>query len=394
MKKLALKKLAVLSSVAMAALLVAGQPAPAQSENAAPQAQQAPEARGERGGERSAPSARPERAPSSNAATPRDRGAQSRDGTPSPAAKQAAEPASPSRNAEDRKDRKAGGEEKRNERRARDNDGDRERRQDRARSQKQDDDATRSRDDAAQQKREQRQDRRTSDRDRDGDRNRASSTERERTTTETERRRSDDRNRDEARRERGSDTEVRISERDRSRVSASFSTTIDRVNVAPVSRSRVSVSIGARVPADVRVYDVPADVVTIYPRFRGHKFVVVDEEIVILHPQRREIVATLPRSGARQARAATTGARSGSFSVPQDRRVEIRNYVMERQVCRYEQRLDFSIGIPLPRTVEICEFPDELVTDIPEIRAYRYVVRDDRVLVVDPDGYEVVDIIE
>jgi hypothetical protein len=187
---------------------------------------------------------------------------------------------------------------------------------------------------------------------------------------------------------------VTISERDRSRVSASFSTTVDRLNVEPVSRTRVSVSIGARVPADVRVYDVPTDVVTLYPRFRGHKFVVVDEEIVILHPQRREIVATLPRRGDRQAGSVTTGMRSGSIGLSKERRVEIREVLMERPVCRYEQRLDFSIGIPLPKSVQICEFPEELVTDIPEIRSYRYVVRDDRVLIVDPDEYRVVDIIE
>jgi len=39
---------------------------------------------------------------------------------------------------------------------------------------------------------------------------------------------------------------------------------------------------------------VPEDVVSIFPRFRRHKFFIVDEEIVIVDPVTLEIVAVLP----------------------------------------------------------------------------------------------------
>ena len=386
-----MNKLALLSSVAGAALLMGAIAVPAQQKEPNPASQQQAPQRGENtAGESAAPSARPDRTPqATDKKSARDRGAQD-SGSPTAQETKEAPKASPARSSAD-KERRKGGDQESDERRARDNESERDRKPERARSQKQDEEPARSREDRRQ---NQRQEGRTTDGDRD--RNRTSN-QRDRAGNDTERSRANDRERDpnETKRDsRGGDKEVRIAERDRSRVSASFSTTIDRVKVAPVSRTRVSVSIGARVPTDIRVYDVPTEVVTLYPRFRGHKFVVVDEEIVILHPQRREIVATLPRTGAPQARAGTTGARSGSIGISDERRVEIREVLMSRELCRYEQRLDFTIGIPLPKTVEICEFPEQLVSDIPEIRSYRYVVRDDRVLIVDPDGYRVVDIIE
>jgi uncharacterized protein DUF1236 len=61
--------------------------------------------------------------------------------------------------------------------------------------------------------------------------------------------------------------------------------------------------------------------------------------------------------------------------------------------CRYETRLDFSLLIPLPRSVRVCEFPQTVVSEVPEIERYRFVVRGDDIVVVDPDEYRVVDVI-
>jgi hypothetical protein len=190
-----------------------------------------------------------------------------------------------------------------------------------------------------------------------------------------------------------------LSEQQRTRITATFSNRIDRMNVRPLSRSSISVSIGATIPPSVRVYAVPADIVRIYPRFRGHHFVVVEDEIVIIAPDRRRIIATLPMSGTRQATRSTTRSTTGSAPArdrirlsPQEQTV-IRTTVLREPACRLEQRLDFFIGIPLPRTVRVCEFPDEVLAEVPEVRRYRYITRGDEVVVVDPDGYEVVDVI-
>jgi hypothetical protein len=184
--------------------------------------------------------------------------------------------------------------------------------------------------------------------------------------------------------------EVSLSGEQRERVSTRFASHIDSMNVRSVSRSQVSVSIGASIPSSVRLYPVPSDVIAIYPRFRGHQFVVVEDEIVIIEPRTRRIVTTIPRSGgavASRSSRTTTGAADTADRIrlsPEQRRV-IRTIVVQEPVCRYEQRIDFFIGIPLPSTAKVCEFPERAVSEVPEIRRYRYMVRDEEVIVVDPD---------
>jgi hypothetical protein len=200
-------------------------------------------------------------------------------------------------------------------------------------------------------------------------------------------------------RDRSERDELRLSEQQRSRVTATFSERIDRMNVRPLSRSNISVSIGATIPGSVHVYDVPSDIVRIYPRFRGHKFVVVEDEIVIIAPDRRRVVATLPMSGSRAMARSSTRSTTGSAPArdrvrlsPQEETV-VRTTILREPACRFEQRVDFFIGIPLPRTVRVCEFPEEVLAEVPEFRRYRYITRGDEIVVVDPDEYEVVDVI-
>ena len=95
----------------------------------------------------------------------------------------------------------------------------------------------------------------------------------------------------------------------RTRVSTRFSQSIDRMNVRPLSRSQISVSIGATIPRSVRAYAVPRDIVAIYPRFRGHRFVVVDDEIVIVEPGSQRVVTTLPMGGERGSPVRPPGRR-------------------------------------------------------------------------------------
>jgi hypothetical protein len=185
---------------------------------------------------------------------------------------------------------------------------------------------------------------------------------------------------------------VSLSNEQRERVTTRFSQRIDRLNVRPVSRSTISVSVGATVPRSVRMYDVPDDVIAIYPRFRGDKFVLVEDEIVIIEPGSRRIVATLPRPGS----AVTTGTAvsGGRIRLSPDERRTIHTIVMREPSCRYEPRIDFRIGIPLPSAVQVCDFPEAIVTEVPEVRRYRFMVRGDEVVIVDPDERRVVDVID
>jgi hypothetical protein len=63
--------------------------------------------------------------------------------------------------------------------------------------------------------------------------------------------------------------------------------------VQPTTNVNFSISVGTRVPRDVTFHTLPERVVTIYPEWRGFKFILVKEQIVIVDPNTYEIVAVL-----------------------------------------------------------------------------------------------------
>jgi hypothetical protein len=72
-----------------------------------------------------------------------------------------------------------------------------------------------------------------------------------------------------------------------------ISTVIREQRVQPLNNVNFSISVGTRVPRDVRFHPLPRQVVTIYPEWRGYEFVLVKEQIVVVDPRTFEIVAIL-----------------------------------------------------------------------------------------------------
>lgn len=70
-------------------------------------------------------------------------------------------------------------------------------------------------------------------------------------------------------------------------------TSITKQNVKPVTNVNFSISIGTRVPRTVSFYPLPAEVITVYPTWRGYEFFLVGNEIVVVNPRTLEIVAVL-----------------------------------------------------------------------------------------------------
>jgi len=62
---------------------------------------------------------------------------------------------------------------------------------------------------------------------------------------------------------------------------------VERVNL------NVSVSVGTRIPASIRVHPLPQQVIVIYPEWRGYDYILVGDEIVIINPRTHEIVAVI-----------------------------------------------------------------------------------------------------
>jgi len=188
---------------------------------------------------------------------------------------------------------------------------------------------------------------------------------------------------------------VNINDQQRTRIS----TSISHLNVQPLNNVNFSLAVGTAVPRDVRLQPLPAEVVEIVPQYRGYNFVLVKDEIVIVEPSSYKIVAVLPYSGRSTAAApARTEQRKTTFS-DRDREV-IRKHVKARPVERERQttgstvRTEIRRGERLPDGVEIDAFPDEVYREAPSLREYRYIHRDSRTYIVEPQERRIIEEID
>jgi hypothetical protein len=104
-------------------------------------------------------------------------------------------------------------------------------------------------------------------------------------------------------------------------------------------------------------------------------------------------------NGAASGKSEGTEGRSGSkgsiSSVTDEQRTRVRSVFSQHRVAPVKNlNIAVNIGVALPHTVHLYPVPEDIVLIVPEYRGYEYIVLDDdRVAIVDPDTFEVVDII-
>lgn len=70
-------------------------------------------------------------------------------------------------------------------------------------------------------------------------------------------------------------------------------TTIRQTNVKRESNVNFNISVGTVVPRTVTLHPLPAAVIEVYPQWRGYRFVLVGDEIIIIEPGSYQIVAVI-----------------------------------------------------------------------------------------------------
>lgn len=83
---------------------------------------------------------------------------------------------------------------------------------------------------------------------------------------------------------------VRLSPEQRTKIHDTFI----HERVQRVEHPDFSLRVGAIVPRDVQIYDVPEDVVMVIPEYRGLKYIIVRNEVIFLDPDTLQIVAIMP----------------------------------------------------------------------------------------------------
>jgi hypothetical protein len=178
---------------------------------------------------------------------------------------------------------------------------------------------------------------------------------------------------------------VNINETQRTKISAAFSS----INARPV-KVNFKVAVGVAVPRTVVLHTVPSTIVEIAPQFRGYSYFATGDEIVIVEPRRKTVVAVLPAGGT--ARAQAPASNRTSFSEEQREVIRKRASTL-RSTATTGSASRIVVEEEVPATIELQEFPAEIVTEVPTVREYRYFRQDNDVVVVDPGRRRVIEVI-
>jgi hypothetical protein len=74
---------------------------------------------------------------------------------------------------------------------------------------------------------------------------------------------------------------------------------------------------------------------------------------------------------------------------PVQRRTVYRTIVRER-ITRAQPTVEYRVGTRVPESVQLYSVPQEVAVEVPAIRSYKYMVVNDRVVLIDPATSEVV----
>jgi len=184
-------------------------------------------------------------------------------------------------------------------------------------------------------------------------------------------------------------------------VQSKFSETIEKRNIKTTTNVNVDVSVGRTIPRSVTVYDVPTDIVRINPEFRGKKFTVVRDEIVIIEPSTHKVVSVIPRSGGRATSGTSTSTgtstsvrQSSRVDLPPEKRRIIRETVLKEQSAPRCQDIQVSVGSQVSTSVQFTPFPELVTREVPAVQSYQYCIKGNDIVLVDPSEHRVVEVIE
>jgi hypothetical protein len=100
-------------------------------------------------------------------------------------------------------------------------------------------------------------------------------------------------------------------------------------------------------------------------------------------------------TGASEGAEGRSGGRGSITSVTTEQKTRIRSvFTSHRVEPARDLNVAVNVGVRLPHSVHLYPVPEDVIEIVPAYRDYEYILLDDnRVAIVDPDTFEVVDII-
>lgn len=182
----------------------------------------------------------------------------------------------------------------------------------------------------------------------------------------------------------GSGERVQLSQEQRTNVGH---TLLKDQRVNRVTNVNFSISVGARVPRNVRLVALPVSVVGIVPAYRSYRYFVVEERIVVVDPASYEIVEVIETSDRTAAGSNNVGTSSRLALTEEEKSIILSEVDMNGGSTLALGAL--TEGAEVPRDVELRVFPAAIVEKVPKVRDHKFFTAENRVAIVDPQGAKV-----
>src|SRR2546427_743022 len=104
---------------------------------------------------------------------------------------------------------------------------------------------------------------------------------------------------------------------------------------------------------------------------------------------------TQTQGGAAGQSTTTTGQAGAAGRLSTEQRTQITSVIKEQHVAPVTNvNSSISVGTKVPRDVTFHTLPERVVTIYPEWRRYKFILVKEQIVIVDPDTYEIVAVLE
>jgi uncharacterized protein DUF1236 len=146
-----------------------------------------------------------------------------------------------------------------------------------------------------------------------------------------------------------------------------------------LARVNFPVRIGTHIPRTVRLFAIPATVISLVPDYTYYQYAVLGERICIIDPDTYEIVDVIDEApypaGPRPQIAEL-------HLTPSERALVLDSIAPDFPPAPVRLRL--ALGAEIPGSVDLHSFPDVALERVPTLRDFRFIVVEGDVVIVDP----------
>jgi hypothetical protein len=153
------------------------------------------------------------------------------------------------------------------------------------------------------------------------------------------------------------------------------------INRDRVTRVQFTRRIGTRIPQSVRLFAVPVAVLAIFPYYRDYRYVVEEDTVCIIDPETYEIVDILDEG----TYAPVPRPQVAELTLTEREKTLVLDSIPS-EFLEVRLRIRLALGAEIPPSIELYEFAPLLLDQVPKLRDFRFVVTQDQLVIVEPQG--------